>query len=133
MPKARVRVGPERYRFSPESSVHFGKQYFASKCWHDTTVSHAIMELILMRQKLSCWIGMGLFSLLVAFPATQGYAEPLTDDEFRELHKQLQPDGDELWRTIPWKISLLDAQRSAAKENKPIFIWAMDGHPLGCT
>ena len=76
---------------------------------------------------------MGLFSLLVAFPATQGYAEPLTDDEFRELHKQLQPDGDELWRTIPWKISLLDAQRSAAKENKPIFIWAMDGHPLGCT
>ncbi len=59
-------------------------------------------------------------------------AEELTDAKFRELHKQLQP-GDEPWRTIPWKIDLLDAQRTAAKERKPIFIWAMDGHPLGCT
>ena len=91
------------------------------------------MELIPMRQKSSCWIVLGLFSLLVAFPATRGDAESLTDDEFHELHKQLQPNGDEPWRTIPWKISLLDAQHSAAKENKPIFIWAMDGHPLGCT
>ena len=60
-------------------------------------------------------------------------AEPLTDATFRELLTQLQPAIDEPWRTIPWKIALLDAQRNAAKENKPIFIWAMDGHPLGCT
>jgi hypothetical protein len=49
------------------------------------------------------------------------------------LHKLLQPNQDELWRTIPWQIGLLDAQRIAAREKKPIFIWAMDGHPLGCT
>ena len=60
-------------------------------------------------------------------------AEPLTEAKFRELHKELQPQGDEPWRTIPWKIALLDAQRAAAKQNMPIFIWAMDGHPLGCT
>ncbi len=58
--------------------------------------------------------------------------EELSEARFRELHKQLQP-GDEPWRTIPWKIDLLDAQREAAKLRKPIFIWAMDGHPLGCT
>ncbi len=46
--------------------------------------------------------------------------------------KQLQP-GDEPWRTIPWNIDLLAAQKTAADEHKPIFIWAMDGHPLGCT
>jgi hypothetical protein len=40
---------------------------------------------------------------------------------------------DEPWRTIPWKISLLEAQKLAAEEKKPIYIWAMDGHPLGCT
>ncbi len=57
----------------------------------------------------------------------------LTDTEFRRLHAELQPAADEPWRTIPWKISVLDAQRAAAKEKKPIFIWAMDGHPLGCT
>ena len=52
--------------------------------------------------------------------------------ESQRLHQQLQP-GEETWRTIPWKISLLDARALAAAEKKPIFIWAMDGHPLGCT
>ena len=61
------------------------------------------------------------------------HAEELTEARFRELVEELEPKEDELWRTIPWKIALLDAQRSAAKEGKPIFIWAMDGHPLGCT
>ena len=60
-------------------------------------------------------------------------AGELTPAEFRRLHEQLQPAADEPWRTIPWKIALLDAQRTAAREKKPIFIWAMDGHPLGCT
>jgi hypothetical protein len=68
---------------------------------------------------------------LIADDAT--VSEELTDAEFRRLHKLLQPNQDELWRTIPWEIGLLDAQRIAAQEKKPIFIWAMDGHPLGCT
>ena len=68
---------------------------------------------------------------LVAEGSTLG--GELTDAEFRRLHKLLRPTADELWRTIPWKIALLDAQRIAAQEKKPIFIWAMDGHPLGCT
>jgi len=60
-------------------------------------------------------------------------ADDLTVPKFRALHRQLQPRQDEVWRTIPWKVSLLEAQRTAARERKPIFIWAMDGHPLGCT
>jgi hypothetical protein len=39
----------------------------------------------------------------------------------------------ETWRTIPWKVSLIEAQAIAVRDRKPIFIWAMDGHPLGCT
>lgn len=66
------------------------------------------------------------------FAAKAARAGELTEAKFRKLHKQLQP-GDEPWRTIPWKISLLNAQKLAAKQHKPIFIWAMDGHPLGCT
>lgn len=53
--------------------------------------------------------------------------------EFQALHTALKPKANEAWRSIPWKISLLDAQRVAAETQKPIFIWAMDGHPLGCT
>lgn len=59
--------------------------------------------------------------------------EKLTEAEFQRLHKELEPAADEPWRTIPWKIELLSARKAAAEEGKPIFIWAMDGHPLGCT
>jgi len=71
---------------------------------------------------------MWLFPLLFAQSALA-----LTDAEFQKLHRKLQPDPKATWRTIPWKTSVLDAQAAAAREGKPIFIWAMDGHPLGCT
>jgi len=75
-----------------------------------------------------------VLSCLAVFPAGASHlpAAELTQEKFLELHKELQP-GDEPWRTIPWNIDLLAAQRTAAAEHKPIFIWAMDGHPLGCT
>jgi len=54
----------------------------------------------------------------------------LTLEEFNKLHKEVKPPKDEVWRTIPWKLSLLEAQRLAATEQKPIFLWAMAGNPL---
>jgi hypothetical protein len=66
---------------------------------------------------------------LMLFPPNSG----LTVDEFRALHAELQPTQGESWRTIPWKVSLLEAQASAARTKRPLFIWAMDGNPLGCT
>ena len=59
--------------------------------------------------------------------------DTLSQQQFQRLHRQLQASADAPWRTIPWKTSVLDAQAAAAREGKPIFIWAMDGHPLGCT
>jgi hypothetical protein len=61
------------------------------------------------------------------------YGEEISQQEFTKLQESILPDAKAAWRTIPWKISLLDAQATAAKSQKPIFIWAMDGHPLGCT
>lgn len=76
-----------------------------------------------------------LFAVLAVFASSVEItsAGELTDAKFKELHKQLRPAKDEPWLTIPWRISLLEAQKAAAKQGKPIFIWAMDGHPLGCT
>ena len=71
-------------------------------------------------------LGLGLGLLVTS-------AFGLTEAEFRKLHRELQADPSATWRTIPWKTSVLDAQAAAAREGKPIFIWAMDGHPLGCT
>ena len=58
--------------------------------------------------------------------------ESLTLEEFNRLHKEVQPPRDEVWRTIPWKLSLLEAQRLAAADQRPIFVWAMAGNPLAC-
>ena len=47
----------------------------------------------------------------------------------------LQPDASEMvWKdSIPWRTDLWQARREAAEAGKPIFLWEMDGHPLGCT
>jgi hypothetical protein len=56
----------------------------------------------------------------------------LTMAEFDKLHKELQPPKDELWRTIPWHVSILEGREAAAKAGKPIFVWVASGEPLGC-
>ena len=70
--------------------------------------------------------------VILCFSAAS-FSEELTAEKFTKLHQELKPSDKDVWRTIPWKIRLLDAQQAAASEQKPIFIWAMDGHPLGCT
>lgn len=68
-------------------------------------------------------------SLLVAQEPTP----ELNEQRFAELQRALSPDPATPWRTIPWRIDLLRAQSEAAAQHKPLFVWAMDGHPLGCT
>ena len=69
-----------------------------------------------------------------AFVKSHHAQEPakLTMAEFEKLHKELQPPEDELWRTIPWHVSIVEAQHAAAKAGKPIFVWVASGEPLGC-
>ena len=52
----------------------------------------------------------------------------------RELIAFIRPRPDELrWQTIPWQTDLREACRLAAQQGKPVFLWAMNGNPLGCT
>jgi hypothetical protein len=74
-----------------------------------------------------------VLAILTALTPALCHSEELTRERFLELHEQLQPDPSEVWRSIPWKTNLLEAQQEAAQQGRPIFIWAMDGHPLGCT
>src|SRR5262249_23184859 len=78
-------------------------------------------------------IGAALF--LTVGVVGSGVGEPtarLSVEEFQKLHQEVRPPKDERWRSIPWKLSLLEAQRVAASEQKPIFVWAMAGNPLAC-
>ena len=39
---------------------------------------------------------------------------------------------DEKWRAIPWVPDLWEGRKLAAEKGKPLFVWAMNGDPLGC-
>ena len=59
---------------------------------------------------------------------------PLTAANFRQAGSHIKPDPVESrWREIPWQTDIRDACRIAAETGKPIFLWAMNGNPLGCT
>lgn len=78
------------------------------------------------------WI---LTSVLVLTWAANGFAaEPISPKQFGQLQALIKPDKDEdKWAGIPWLTDLWQARQLAAQQGKPILLWEMDGHPLGCT
>jgi hypothetical protein len=76
--------------------------------------------------------------LICALALTGGLSahahEPLTPEQLTDLQRLIKPSAPEdRWNRIPWRTSLWEARRLAAARGKPIFLWEMDGHPLGCT
>lgn len=62
-----------------------------------------------------------------------GEVKPLPPEQFDKLHQMIrvQPDEQRFWQ-IPWKLSITEAREQAAKEGKPIFVWAgAGGAPIG--
>jgi hypothetical protein len=78
------------------------------------------------------WGAAIMIAALLPFQLRAADAGALTAVEFERLHRELQPPGDELWRSIPWHVSLLEGRQRAAKERKPLFVWVASGEPLGC-
>ncbi len=59
--------------------------------------------------------------------------EPIKPAQFDKLHALIKPQADEeKFMQIPWMTDLWAARTKAAAEGKPILLWEMDGHPLGC-
>lgn len=64
----------------------------------------------------------------------QAGAPPLTAENIAAVIAATIPtDTESAWLKIPWQTDLTGARKQAAAENKPLFLWEMDGHPLGCT
>jgi len=61
--------------------------------------------------------------------------DPILDEaNFEALFAWVLPDEDELeWRKIGWRGVLADAVEEARRTDRPILLWAMNGHPLACT
>jgi hypothetical protein len=39
---------------------------------------------------------------------------------------------EERWLKIPWRADFAAARAEANRGGKPLFLWLMDGNPLGC-
>jgi hypothetical protein len=77
-------------------------------------------------------LALGACAVLAAGPARS--SEPIVPEQFARLHALIQPSPkEEKWTAIPWLANLWEARQRAAAEGKPILLWEMDGHPLGCT
>ncbi|MHC4845464.1 MAG: hypothetical protein ACYTCU_04795 [Planctomycetota bacterium] len=60
--------------------------------------------------------------------------ERLTDDTLAAWQACIEPDADELaYQRIPWLATYVDGVIRADTERKPLLLWIMNGHPLGCT
>lgn len=45
----------------------------------------------------------------------------------------LAPKSELAWEEVPWRPSFLTGLREAGERGKPLLLWVMNGHPLGCT
>ncbi len=78
----------------------------------------------------------GFFSVAAAF----GQQPTVTEDEaisasnFEQWRDHIRAKTSELdWSELQWLPSFHEGLTKAAAENKPLLLWAMNGHPLGCT
>ena len=56
------------------------------------------------------------------------------DEGFEALLRSVRPSEGELaFQDVPWRPSLRKAVGEAQRDRKPVLLWAMNGHPLGCT
>lgn len=77
----------------------------------------------------------GLFvTLVVVLPVAAEPPAELTDKNFAEWRDRIRPKtAERAIETIPWLPTFWDGVIVAQKEDKPILLFAMNGHPLACT
>lgn len=74
-----------------------------------------------------------LLGFLALAPLAVSDAE-ITRAQFDSLYQLCIPSTEgSAWLALGWETDLWAARARAAQEGKPIFLWEMDGHPLGCT
>jgi hypothetical protein len=79
------------------------------------------------------WLFLILLVAVARFPSHATAEDSMTPAEFTAVRKAVLPkEGEDNFETIPWLTSIWEARIKAAKEGKPILLWEMDGHPLGC-
>jgi hypothetical protein len=90
---------------------------------------HAMRKQLMCFSRIAIVVAAGLIALTV-LPAQ----DLIPRQKLQPLLALIKPEpGEDAWDKIPWRTDLWQARQLAAKQGKPILLWEMDGHPLGCT
>ena len=55
-------------------------------------------------------------------------------EDLERWRAHLLPDPEDLrFARIPWEPTFMDGVRLADQQQRPLLLWLMNGHPLGCT
>lgn len=77
---------------------------------------------------------MAILSVLIVPFALQVQAMELTDKNYADYRAKILPSVEEqTWQRVPWQPNLWSAVLEATRQDKPILLWAMNGHPMACT
>ena len=58
----------------------------------------------------------------------------LTEKNYKKWRDYIVPTEQDLaWTRIQWRTSFQEGLLEAGEKQKPMLLWAMNGHPLGCT
>jgi hypothetical protein len=67
-------------------------------------------------------------------PEAPVFEPTLSSSNWEAWRDHVWPSADELaFEQIPWIPVLRDGVREADAQGKPLLVWMMNGHPLGCT
>ena len=77
----------------------------------------------------------GIFlTLIVALADAEGPPGVLNDVTFASWRDRIRPkEPERCFETVHWLPTFWDGVMTAQKDDKPILLWAMNGHPLACT
>jgi hypothetical protein len=83
-----------------------------------------------------CPIALAVASILVGGFTVK--APPASADESAQSLEakvaSIMPTADEdRWLTVPWRASIMQARLEAQDLSRPLFLWIMNGNPMGCT
>jgi hypothetical protein len=74
---------------------------------------------------------------VIAFLPTGAAAQIRVPTSFPDLDQKiaavLPTEEEQRFLQIPWRLNLMEARAESARTGKPMFVWQMNGHPLGHT
>jgi hypothetical protein len=87
-----------------------------------------------MRSAISRSTPLTLAVVSLFLPAAGALAAPApsTSALEREIASVLPTREEDAWLEVPWRTNIFEAIEEAGRTKKPVFLWVMNGNPLGC-